>query len=185
MAITRQTRKNASRTHGVRWAVAGIAAAVLVADQVTKSLVVAGGIPSSFSSSWLSVGLGSNHGATGSVASGSPLLVTLAALALAALAAVLAVRCTNRPAALCLAAVVGGALGNLADRFLRSPGVGRGGVVDWIHISLAGGHGLTLNLADIAILLGVLGATAAMLLASRHTAQDRKPAKAKAAVAAS
>jgi lipoprotein signal peptidase len=107
MAITRQTRKNASRTHGVRWAVAGIAAAVLVADQVTKSLVVAGGIPSSFSSSWLSVGLGSNHGATASVASGSPLLVTLAALALTALAAVLAVRSTNRAAALCLAAVVG------------------------------------------------------------------------------
>jgi signal peptidase II len=147
----------------MRWAVAGITAAVLVADQVTKSLVVAGRIPDSFSQGWLSVGLVSNHGATMGVASGSPILVTLAVLAVTALAAAFAVRATSRAAALCLAAVLGGALGNLADRLFRSPGVGRGGVVDWIHLSFAGGG--SLDLADLAIQFGALGAIAAMLVA--------------------
>jgi signal peptidase II len=164
------------RSHGMRWAVAGITAAVLVADQVTKSLVVAGRIPDSFSQGWLSVGLVSNHGATMGVASGSPILVTLAVLAVTALAATFAVRSTIRAAALCLAAVLGGALGNLADRLFRAPGIGSGGVVDWIHLSIAG-RGVSLNLADLAIQLGVLGAIAAMLIASRHAAKDRKPAR--------
>jgi signal peptidase II len=176
MARTRQTSKSASRTSAARRAAAGTAAAVLIADQATKCLAVAGRIPSSPSASWISVGLGGNHGATGSVGSGSVLLVIAAALALTALAAALALRTANRTAALCLAAVVGGALGNLADRFLRSPGLGTGGVVDWIHINLGAGRGFTLNLADLAILLGALGATAAIVIARTNTTQNRKPA---------
>jgi signal peptidase II len=188
MARNQQTAKTArtpgartpaavvARSHGVRWAVAGIAVAVLVADQVTKSLVVAGRIPDSFSPGSLSIGLVSNHGVTGGIASGSPILVTLAVLAVTALAAAFAVRTTSRAAALCLAAVLGGALGNLADRLFRSPGIGSGGVVDWIHLSF-GARGVSLNLADLAIQLGVLGAVAAMLIASRHAAKARKPAE--------
>ena len=192
MALTQTSRKTGStpgdraaavvRSAGMRWAAAGITVAVLAADQVSKSLVVAGRIPDSFSQGWLSIGLVSNHGATLGVGSGSPILITFAVLAVAALAAAFAVRTTSRAAALCLAAVFGGALGNLADRLLRSPGIGRGGVVDWIHLNIAG-HGVSLNIADLAIQLGVLGAIAAMLVASRHAAKDRKPAKAALAAA--
>jgi signal peptidase II len=171
-----RTPAAAARSHGMRWAVAGITVAVLVADQVTKSLVMAGRIPDSFSQGSLSIGLVSNHGATMGMASGSPILVTLAALAVTALAAAFAVRVTSRAAALCLAAVLGGALGNLADRIFRAPGIGSGGVVDWIHLNIAG-HGVSLNLADLAIQLGVPAAIAAMVIASRHAAKDRKPAK--------
>jgi signal peptidase II len=142
---------------------AGITVAVLVADQVTKSLVAVGRIPNGSSLGWLTVRVVRNHGASGDILSGYPVLVTLVALVITALAAAFAVRVSGRAAALCLAAVLGGALGNLADRLFRSPGLGRGGVVDWIHLSFAGGG--SLDLADVAIQFGVLGAIAAMLVA--------------------
>jgi signal peptidase II len=142
----------------------GITVAVVLADQVTKALVAAGKIADGSSFGWVTVQVLRNHGASGGLASGYPVLVTLSALAVTALAATLAVKASGRLTALCLAAVLGGALGNLADRVFRSPGLGRGGVVDWIHF--AGGGG-SLDLSDLAIQFGVLGAIAGMLLAGR------------------
>jgi signal peptidase II len=158
-----KSRPAVATSRAVRWAMAGITVAVLIADQVTKSLVAAGRIRDGSSLGWVTVRVVRNHGASGSIFSGYPVLVTFAALAITAVAAVFALRATSRAAALCLAAVLGGALGNLADRIFRSPGLGRGGVVDWIHLSFAGGG--SLDLADVAIQFGVLGAIAAMLLA--------------------
>ena len=60
-----------------------------------------------------------NHGATVGIGSGYPVLVALVVLAFTALAAALTVRAASRSAALCLAVVVGGALGNLSDRIFR------------------------------------------------------------------
>jgi signal peptidase II len=158
-----KSRPAVAKSRGLRWAMAGIVVAVLIADQVTKSLVVAGRIPDGSSLGSLTVRVVRNHGASGDLLSGHPLLVTFVALVITALAAAFAVRVSGRGAALCLAAVLGGALGNLADRLIRSPGLGRGGVVDWIHLSFAGGG--SLDLADLAIQFGVLGAIAAMLVA--------------------
>jgi signal peptidase II len=189
MAPTQLTAKTATalRTPGAaagsrstRWAVAGVTVAVLAVDQASKCLVMARSLPGSYSNSPLSIGLASNHGATMGVASGSPILVTLAVLAVTALAAAFALRVTSRAAALCLAAVLGGALGNLADRIFRSPSIGAGGVVDWIHLNLAG-HGVSLNIADIAIQVGVPAAIAAMLIAGSHAAKNSKPATVAAA----
>jgi signal peptidase II len=154
----------AVRSRAVRAAMAGITVGVLVADQVTKSLVAAGRIADGARFGWVTVAVTRNHGASGGIAAGYPVLVTLAAVAVTTLAATLAVRSSGRFAALCLAAVLGGALGNLADRIFRSPGFGRGGVVDWIHF--AGGGG-SLDLSDLAIQFGVLGSIAGMLLADR------------------
>jgi signal peptidase II len=155
---------SAVRSPGVRLAMAGIAAVVLAADQVTKSLVLAGHPADGTSLGWVTVRLARNTGASGGIASGYQVLVTLAALAVTALAAGLAVRVSSRGAALCLAAVLGGAYGNLSDRLFRSPGFGRGGVVDWIHLGPGGG---SLDLADLAIQFGVLGAIIAMVAAER------------------
>ena len=154
----------AARSRRVRWVMAGVVVTVIVADQVTKSLVAAGRIADGSSFGWVTVNVVRNHGASGGIASGYPILVTLAALAITGLAATLALRAGGRTAAICLAAVLGGALGNLSDRIFRSPGFGRGGVVDWIHF--AGGGG-SLDLSDLAIQFGVLGAIAGMLLAGR------------------
>ena len=150
---------------------AGIAVAVVIADQVTKSLVAAGRIKDGSSFGWVTVVVTRNHGASGGLASGYPVLVTIAALAVTGLAATLALRASGRVAALCLAAVLGGALGNLSDRIFRSPGFGRGGVVDWIHF--AGGGG-SLDVSDLAIQFGVLGAIAAMLITGRSRARQAR-----------
>ena len=177
MASTQHTTGTAAKSHAMRWAVAGVTAAVLAADQISKCLVMAHATAGSYSAAPLSIGLAANHGATMGVGSGSPFLVTIAALLVAALAAAFALRATSRTAALLLAAVFGGALGNLADRLLRAPGIGTGGVVDWIHLNIAG-HGVSLNIADIAIQLLVPAAIVATLLASRHAANKSTPATA-------
>jgi signal peptidase II len=153
----------AARSRRVRWVMAGVAVSVVVADQVTKSLVASGRIADGSSFGWVTVDVVRNHGASGGIASHYPVLVTVAALAISCLAAALALRAGGRTAAICLAAVLGGAIGNLSDRIFRFPGFGRGGVVDWIHF--AGGGG-SLDVSDLAIQFGVLGAVAAMLVTS-------------------
>jgi signal peptidase II len=161
----------AVRSPRVRWVMAGLAAAVLAADQVTKSLVLAGHPADGSAFGWVSVRLVRNFGASGGLASGYPVLVTLAAIGVTALAVVLAVRARGRATAVCLAAVLGGALGNLADRIFRAPGLGRGGVVDWIHLA---GRGGSLDLADVAIQFGVLGAVIATIVTERARAAGKR-----------
>jgi signal peptidase II len=155
---------------------AAVAAAVLAADQVSKSLVLGAHPAGDVGPGWISVRLVRNTGASGGLASGYPVLVTLAALAITALAAGLALRARGRVVAVSLAAVLGGAAGNLADRLFRAPGFGRGGVVDWIHL---GGRGGSMDVADIAIQLGVLGAIIAMLAGERvrKTRAAREPSE--------
>jgi signal peptidase II len=59
--------------------------------------------------------------------------------------------------AVALGLVLGGALGNLTDRVLRSPGGGRGHVVDWISLFARDGHVWPIfNLADSAIVCGAI-----------------------------
>ncbi len=149
---------------GVRWAMLVTGSLVLAADQVSKTLVLrlhsTAGTKWAAGTGWASVRLVRNTGASGGLAAGYPLLVTLTALVIAIVAAMLAVRARGGTIAICLSAVLGGALGNLSDRIFRSPGLGRGAVVDWIHI---GGSGGSFNVADLAIQLGVIGAMIAML----------------------
>jgi len=151
-------RAPAFRSAGVRRAALGIAAAVLAADQLSKSLVlaahpVAGSGP-------VSVRLVRNTGASFGVGAGHPVAVLLVSLAVIAVVAVLMSRTPSRAGALLLAAVAGGAAGNLTDRLFRPPGLGRGAVVDWIHVA---GYPATFNVADVAIRLGAIGAVAVLL----------------------
>jgi signal peptidase II len=143
----------------VRWAACAVGVIVLAGDQVSKSLVLAAR-PSSDSGGLVSVRLVRNTGASFGVGAGHPIVVVLVAVAVIAIVAVLLARTRSRAAALCLAAVLGGALGNLADRLFRAPGLGRGAVVDWIHVAF---YPATFNLADLAIRVGVVGAVIAML----------------------
>ena len=155
----------------MRWAMPGVALLVLAADQVSKSLILASHVTAA-GTDWVVVRLVRNTGASGGIASGHPELVTLTGLLIAAGAIVLTLRARGRATALCLAVACGGAIGNLSDRLLRSPGAGRGAVVDWIHI---GGGGGSFNVADLAIQFGAVGAVIAMLAAER-AARPRQPA---------
>jgi signal peptidase II len=149
----------------------GVALLVVAADQVSKSLILASHVAAA-GTGWVVVRLVRNTGASGGIASGHPELVTLAGLLIAAGAVMLTLRARGRVTGLCLAVACGGAVGNLSDRLLRSPGGGRGAVVDWIHV---GGGGGSFNVADLAIQLGALGAVIAML-ATERAARPRRHA---------
>jgi signal peptidase II len=151
-----------------RWAAAGIIAAVVAADQVTKALVLAGRIAGG--TGWAAVRLARNTGSAGGVESGHPVLVTLAALAITAVAVVALLRARRAAVVVTLSFVVAGALGNLADRLLRAPGLGRGPVVDWIHLA---GRGGSMNLSDLAINAGAVGLVIALLASRQKTAGSR------------
>jgi len=150
------------RSRRTRLTVVGITALVLAADQATKSAVLAAD-PRGTGSGLVSLRLVRNTGAGFGIGAGHPLVITLTAVAILAVAVTLLARTSSRAVALCLAAVVGGAAGNLADRLLRAPGLGRGAVVDWIHVAF---YPPTFNLADVAIRLGALAALIALIAAA-------------------
>lgn len=152
-----------ARSRGTRRGAAGTALLVLAADQASKSLVMTAS-PAGDSDGPVSVRLVHNSGASFGIGAGHPLVITLTAAVVLALALVLLARTRSRAVALSLGAVAGGAAGNLADRLLRSPGPGRGAVVDWIHVA---GYPPAFNLADVAIRAGAVGALVAMLAADR------------------
>jgi signal peptidase II len=161
------------RLSGLRGAVGGVTALVLTLDQVTKSIVVATHRTDAASGGGtgglVSLRLVRNTGASFGIGSGHPVIVMVVAVGVIAavlglLALALQSRSPSKAVALCLAAVLGGALGNLADRVFRSPGLGRGAVVDWIHVW---GYPATFNLADVAIRIGAVGALAAAFGAGR------------------
>jgi signal peptidase II len=143
----------------LRWAVGAVAVLVLAGDQASKSLVLAAQ-PGPAGSGVVSVRLVRNTGASFGLGAGHPLVIAATSVAVIALVAVVLVRTSSRVAALFLAVVLGGALGNLADRLFRRPGLGRGAVVDWIHLSF---YPATFNLADVAIRVGAVGAVIALL----------------------
>ena len=143
----------------MRWAACVVAVVVLAGDQVSKSLVLAAR-PGPGGGGLVSVRLVRNTGASFGVGASHPVLVMLAAGGVIAVVAVLLARTRSRGAALSLAAVLGGVLGNLADRIFRAPGLGRGAVIDWIHVAW---YPATFNIADVAIRAGAVGAVAAML----------------------
>jgi len=158
---------SAARSPGVRLAMAGLAAVIIVADQVSKTLVLAS--RPAAGTGLVTIRLVRNSGASGGIGAGHPVAVTLAAVLIGGVAGAFALRARGPATAVFLAAVLGGALGNLSDRVFRAPGFGRGAVVDWIHVA---GSGSSFNVADMAIQVGVLGAVVALF------ASERRPRKA-------
>jgi signal peptidase II len=106
-----------------------------------------------------------NSGAAFSLGTSFTVILTVVALAVVAVIVRTAGRMRSAGWAVALGLVLGGALGNLADRLCRAPGVGRGHVVDWISaFGPDGKHWPIFNLADSAI---VCGAILAAVLALR------------------
>jgi signal peptidase II len=150
------------------WIVAGVAALALVLDQASKALVVAAQ-PSGGGGGVVSVRLVRNTGASFGIGAGHPVIVMLTSAVIIAVVVALLARTRGTAMAVCLALVLGGAVSNLADRLIRGPGLGHGGVIDWIHVS---GYPATFNLADVAIRVGAVGA-AALALGIQRLARPR------------
>jgi signal peptidase II len=144
-----------------------IAAAVLVADLISKLIVVATIAPGEdirLLGGALYLTQLRNVGAAFSFAEGATILFSLIAVAVAVIIVRTARRLFSTAWAVALGLVLGGALGNLIDRIFRAPGVLRGGVVDFLSVFAPDGRVFPVfNLADSAIVCGgILGAFLAL-----------------------
>jgi lipoprotein signal peptidase len=140
-----------------------IAACVLVADLVSKTIVVAtlsDRAPIRLLGGLLTLRVLRNSGAAFSI--GTSMTFVFSVIAVGVIIAILrtARRLRSIPWAITLGLLLGGAAGNLGDRIFRSPGPFRGHVVDWIQLP----HWPVFNVADSCI---VCGGVLAVLLAAR------------------
>lgn len=150
---------------------ATVALLALTLDVVSKVLVVAelgaNHPPVRILGGAIYLDVARNSGAAFSLAAGTGFTIVLTVIAVIVVAVILrsASRMRSIGWAIALGLVLGGALGNLSDRIFRSPGVGRGYVVDWISVfGPDAAHWPIFNLADSAITCGaVLAAVLAVL----------------------
>ena len=141
-------------------------------DQATKALAVAQlppGEPRPLLGEVLQLHLIRNSGAAFSIAEGFTWVFTLIAAAVVVVVVHLARRVAGTGWALALGLLLAGALGNLTDRILRAPGVGRGHVVDFLQLP----YWPIFNVADMcvvtaAVLIGVLGVRGVRLDGTRE-----------------
>ena len=132
-----------------------VAAVVLTLDLFTKVLAVrllAPGQPVSIIGDTVTWTLVRNSGAAFSMATGYTWLLTLVASGVVVGIVWMGRRLVSPWWALGLGMILGGALGNLMDRFFRSPGPLRGHVVDFLSI----GWWPVFNVADAAVVIGAI-----------------------------
>ncbi|WP_204868073.1 signal peptidase II [Rhodococcoides corynebacterioides] len=132
-----------------------VAAVVLALDLLTKIVAVAviePGRPIEIIGDTVTLRMVRNAGAAFSMATGMTWLLTLVAVAV--VVGVIRIGRTLRSGwwAVGLGLVLGGALGNLIDRFFRSPGPLQGHVVDFVSI----GWWPVFNVADSSIVCGAV-----------------------------
>ena len=168
-ALTEAAVEPAVTTRPPRLALfATVAALALGLDVVSKVLVVAAISPlrpERLLGGAVYLVLARNGGAAFSVGPSATILFTAVAAAVVLMLVRIAGRLRSTGWAVALGLFLGGALGNLIDRLTRSPGIGRGHVVDWISLFADDGHIWPIfNLADSAI---VSGAILAAVLAVR------------------
>jgi signal peptidase II len=145
-----------------------IAATIFAADVVSKVAVVATlshRPPVRLLGGLLTLRVLRNGGAAFSVGTSMTVVFTLIAAGVIVFILRTSRRLRSLPWAITLGLLLGGAMGNLTDRILRSPGLFRGEVVDWIQVP----HWPVFNVADSAI---VCGGVLAVLLAARGMRLD-------------
>ena len=151
-----------------------LAAAVILIDQLTKVWAVAAlsdGSRVRLLGSWLSLVLLRNPGAAFSFATGQTWLFALIAVVVSGIVVWVSRRLASTWWALALGLVLGGAVGNLVDRLVRSPGFLRGRVIDFLDY---GGHFVG-NIADIAIVVAAGIVMVLSILGVASSAQEPDP----------
>jgi lipoprotein signal peptidase len=143
-----------------------VAAAVYIADVVSKVIVVATLSPQRpvhVVDGVLTLLLVRNSGAAFSIGTSMTIVFTLIAVGVIFFILRTSRRLRSLPWAITFGLLLGGATGNLTDRLLRSPGLFRGDVVDWIQLP----HWPVFNVADSAIVCGGVLAVLLSLLGYR------------------
>jgi signal peptidase II len=134
---------------------AGTALLSIGVDQATKALVVAtleGKPPVRVIGQVLTIDVRRNSGAAFSFAPAATVLFTCMAVAVAVLIVIEAPRLRSVGWAVALGLLLAGSVGNLLDRLLRAPGIGRGAVVDFIDLQ----HFAVFNVADSCLTCGAV-----------------------------
>jgi signal peptidase II len=142
---------------------AGTALLGIGLDQATKALMVAtreGKPPVRLIGQVLTLNVTRNPGAAFSFAPAATVLFTGMAVAVAVLIVTKVPLLRSAGWAAALGLLLAGATGNLCDRLLRAPGIGRGAVVDFISLQ----HFADFNIADSCL---TCGAVLAVLLSLR------------------
>ena len=144
-------RHGTSPSGPVKLAVAaGVVAAVVLADQLTKWWAVDRLASGPVHVVWrLDLSLSSNTGSAFSLFQGATGVIVVVAVALAAVLLVLVWRAPGLGRAAILGLILGGALGNLADRFFRDL---HGAVVDFVDFHFFP----SFNVADSCITIGCI-----------------------------
>ncbi|WP_073391119.1 signal peptidase II [Jatrophihabitans endophyticus] len=123
-----------------------------------------------------------NSGAAFSLGTGFTVILTAVAVIVAVVIIRTAKRLRSVGWAIAFGLILGGAVGNLVDRFFRDPGIGRGHVVDWLSAFAPDAQRWPIfNLADSgivvgAVLAGVLALAGVEFDGRRHVRAERDEA---------
>jgi signal peptidase II len=148
----------------------GTAALVLALDQLLKHLVVtnlAGRPPVDLIGRFVQLRYTTNSGGAFSLLTGAPLFFGVMAIVIIGGIVYASRRTQPLSMLVVLGLILGGALGNLADRLFRGEGLLRGEVVDFVKV----GIWPVFNLADSCIVVG--GILLAILLGRADPDQER------------
>lgn len=167
------------------WVLTLVAPLVLLLDILTKVVAVAtleDRPPVRLFGGLVNLVLVRNAGAAFSMATGYTWVLSIIALAVVVVIIRISRRLRSVGWAIALGLVLGGALGNLADRIFRAPGPLQGHVVDIISVVRTDGSFFPVfNLADSSIVCGgillvLLALSGRELDGSRAKADQREPA---------
>lgn len=149
-----------------------VALVVYALDLLTKTWAVhalQGRDPVRVVGDFVTLTLVRNPGAAFSFGTGSTWVITILVLVIVAVVCWQIPKAGSRSWAVALGLILGGGLGNLTDRFFRSPGPGRGHVVDFVDV----GSWPVFNVADMAVVCG--GALIALLVIRDGRAEPSQP----------
>lgn len=143
---------SARQSTRLAWIAIAVAVITLLIDQLTKIWALHALTPGEsvhLIGDVLRLTIIRNPGAAFSIGNQATRLLTLIAVGVLVVIVVSIRKLGHLGWAICLGLLLGGAVGNLIDRFFREPGVGRGHVIDMIDYG-----GLFIgNVADIAIVV--------------------------------
>jgi signal peptidase II len=167
-----------------------LAAVVLLVDQLTKwwaeSALVWGDDPRPLIGELLQLRLIYNPGAALSIATGMTWILTIVVVVVVVVIVRAIRRIGSTGWAVALGLLLGGALGNLGDRFFREPGFARGHVVDFIDYGVFVGNVADIAIVAAAVLIVILSFRGIGLDGRRHTdGAERDDARGEAAEPAS
>lgn len=143
-------------------AMLALGAVIVIVDQLTKVLAVAGlegQQPIRLAGETVRLVLLRNPGAAFSMGTGSTVALSVVATVVVLGLVWFSRRVHSRWWACGLGLILGGAAGNLVDRYLRSPGVLRGHVVDFVSVC----WWPVFNVADSCLVAGVIVVAVAVL----------------------